>query len=312
MYNGPIIDAHQHFWEPDKNPHPWLQKEVLIPFRYGDYSAIKRRYLPDDYLHDCAEHRIIGSVYIDAEWDPADPLGETRYIHQVAERYGYPNAVVAQAWLNHPDCGALLQAQAAWPLVRSVRHKPGGALTPAEARQGVRSLMRDNQWQAGYARLEDHGLHFDLQTPWWHLDDAARLARDFPGIQIILNHTGLPADRSPAGLQGWHQAMSLLADLPNVAVKISGLGQAGIAWTLDNNRWIIRETLAIFGHQRCMFASNFPVDSLCVTLPALWRGFKQSVSGLPAADQQALFCDNARRIYRLALPITANVQEHTL
>lgn len=312
MYNGPIIDAHQHFWEPDKNPHPWLQKEVLIPFRYGDYSAIKRRYLPDDYLRDCAEHQVIGSVYIDAEWDPADPLGETRYIHQVARHYGYPNGMVAQAWLNHPDCDALLKAQAAWPLVRSVRHKPGGALTPDAARQGVRSLMSDNQWLAGYARLGDYGLHFDLQTPWWHLDEAARLARDFPATHIILNHTGLPSDRSPAGLQGWHRAMSLLADLPNVAVKISGLGQPGIAWTLDNNRWLIRETLAIFGHQRCMFASNFPVDSLCVTLSALWCGFKQSVSGLPAADQQALFCDNARRIYRLALPITATVQEHTL
>ena len=48
-YDGPIVDAHQHFWEPERNPHPWLQPGVQIPFRYGNYDAIKRRYLPDDY-----------------------------------------------------------------------------------------------------------------------------------------------------------------------------------------------------------------------------------------------------------------------
>lgn len=299
MYNGPIIDAHQHFWEPEINPHPWLAKDVLIPFRYGDYSAIKRRYLPPDYLRDAGEHRIVASVYIDAEWDPRDPLGETRYIHQVAQQYGYPNAVVAQAWLHHPDIADVLAMQAQWPLVRSVRHKPGGGATPQEALAGSRSLMSDERWLQGFALLHKHQLHFDLQTPWWHLNEAARLARDFPDTQIILNHTGLPADRSPEGLAGWRAAMSALAEQENVAVKISGLGQKATPWTVESNRGIVRETLAIFGVERCMFASNFPVDSLCVKLDSLYLAFQQIVSDLEPAAQRALFYDNARRFYRI-------------
>ena len=55
-YDGPIVDAHQHFWEPERNPHPWLQPGVQIPFRYGNYDAIKRRYLPDDYRWDAGRY----------------------------------------------------------------------------------------------------------------------------------------------------------------------------------------------------------------------------------------------------------------
>jgi predicted TIM-barrel fold metal-dependent hydrolase len=157
--------------------------------------------------------------------------------------------------------------------------------------------MSDERWRQGFALLQKHRLHFDLQTPWWHLDEAARLARDFPTTQIILNHTGLPADRSPEGLAAWKAAMKHVAKYDNVAVKISGLGEKGIPWSVERNRRIVREALAIFGSQRAMFASNFPVDSLCVRLEDLWRGFKQIVADLAPQAQRALFYDNARRLY---------------
>jgi predicted TIM-barrel fold metal-dependent hydrolase len=79
LWNGPIVDAHQHFWEPTGNNHPWLQPGVLIPFRYGDYSAIKRQYLPKDYLADTKDHAVCETVYVETEWDPATPIEETRY-----------------------------------------------------------------------------------------------------------------------------------------------------------------------------------------------------------------------------------------
>jgi predicted TIM-barrel fold metal-dependent hydrolase len=161
--------------------------------------------------------------------------------------------------------------------------------------------MGDAAWRRGYALLERYGLSFDLQTPWWHLGEAAALARDFPATQIVLNHTGLPSDRSPEGLAGWRQAMAGLAACPNVAVKISGLGQPGRAWTVEANGRIVRDTIAIFGVERCMFASNFPVDGLCATFDTIFAGFKAIVAGLDPADQRRLFHDNAERIYRLAI-----------
>lgn len=298
LYSGPVVDAHHHFWDPTVNHHPWLMPDAAIPFRYGDYSAIKRPYLPAAYFADAAAHRVVRTVYVETEWDAADPIGETRYAEALARKYGVPNAIVAQAWLDRADAADVLAAQAASPLVRSVRHKPGGARSPAEA-GATRSLMSDETWRRGYALLEPHGLHFDLQAAWWHLDEACLLARDFPATTIVLNHTGLPSDRSEAGLHGWRAAMARFAEHPNTRVKISGIGLRGVPWTAEGNRWIVRETIAMFGPERAMFASNFPVDSLCGTFDTIFSGFKAIVTDLPDADQRRLFHDTAGDVYRL-------------
>jgi predicted TIM-barrel fold metal-dependent hydrolase len=297
IWNGPIVDAHHHFWDPQVNPHPWLAEGASIPFRYGDYSAIKRRYLPPEYFRDAGEHDVVQTVYVETEWEPTDPIGETRFIEEIAARYGVPNAVVAQAWLDHPDAIAVLTEQAAFKSVRSVRHKPGGPASPDEVGQ-QRTLMSDEHWRKSYAALEKLGLRFDLQTPWWNLPEAELLARDFPQTTLILNHAGLPSDRSEHGLAGWHAAMSRLAEQPNVVVKISGLGQRGKPWRAEDNAWIVREIIAMFGAERAMFASNFPVDSLCGSFDDIYSGFKSIVRDLPRADQERLFYSNARRIYR--------------
>lgn len=297
LYDGPIVDAHHHFWDPQRNHHPWLSGSENIPFRYGDYSALKRRYFPEDYLADAGEHRVVATVYVETEWDPRDPIGETRFIHEVAARYGAPNAVVAQAWLDAADAAELLTAQAAFERVRSVRHKPGGPARPDEVGQ-YRSLMSDERWRRGYAELARHGLHFDLQTPWWNLAEAVELARDFPDTLLILNHAGLPSDRGEQGLAGWHAAMAHFADCANVAVKISGIGQADRPWRAEDNAWIVGETIAMFGSERTMFASNFPVDGLCGSFDDIYGGFKRIVADLPRERQEQLFYHNARRIYR--------------
>ena len=116
----PIIDAHQHFWDLEHNRHPWLQDLPLIPFRYGDYTAIRRNYLPADFRRDCGTHRVLKTVYVEAEWDPQDPVGETRWVSALAAAQGLPNAIVAQAWLDRVDAAEVLAAQAAFPLVRAV------------------------------------------------------------------------------------------------------------------------------------------------------------------------------------------------
>ena len=169
--------------------------------------------------------------------------------------------------------------------MRGIRHKP---------RPGQ---VSDGRWRAGFAQLARHGLRFDLQAPWSQLDEAARLAGDFPGASIILNHTGLPADRSRAGIAGWKKALHTLAACPNVAIKISGLGVPGQAWTAQSNREIVLAAIDIFGAGRSMFASNFPVDGLCASFDAIVTGMQAIVRGHSAVEQRALFHDNAIRIY---------------
>ena len=185
------------------------------------------------------------------------------------------------------------------PLVRGIRHKPRAASHPREARRGEPGSMDDPRWRAGFAQLERCGFSYDLQTPWWHLGAAAELAADFPATQIVINHTGLPADRSPEALEGWRRALETVAAQLNVAIKISGLGRPGLPWTIEANGPIIRDAISIFGAERCMFASNYPVDRLAGAFEAIYDGFLAAVAEYSPEDRRKLFHDNAVRIYRL-------------
>ena len=294
-----IIDPHQHFWDLERNYYPWLCDPEPIAFRYGDYEALRKSYSPADYRHDAGRNRIAMTVHVQADWDPRDPVGETRWLDALRLRHGLPTACVAHAELDQDDAAELLARHAEHALVRGIRHKPHAAQRPDQARRGLPGSMDDPRWRRGFALLERLSLSFDLQTPWWHLDAACDLARDFPRTAIILNHTGLPVDRTVEGLAGWRAAMGALARYSNVFVKISGLGQRDRAWTLEANGAIIRDTIAIFDVERCMFASNFPVDKLCGTFETIYAGFRAAVAHLPLAEQRRLFHDNAVRVYRL-------------
>ncbi len=137
------------------------------------------------------------------------------------------------------------------------------------------------------------------QAPWWHAVQAAALAVDFPGTPLIINHSFLPADRSPDGLAGWRDALETVAGQPNVALKISGLGPAGRPWRAAENVPLIRDAIAIMGWERCMFASNFPVDGLVATFDQVAGAFLDAIADRPLRQVQALLHDNAVRIYRL-------------
>jgi len=299
-----ILDAHQHFWDLSANYLPWLADKP-VNFRYGNYDAIKRNYLPEDLRADAAEFELVGSVFIETEWNPDDPEGEVAWVSALRQREGLPSVMVAQAWLDRADAADVLAAHGRTSFVRGIRHKPKAAASPADVVRGAAGSMGDPAWRRGYALLAPNGLSFDLQTPWWHLSEAADLVQAFPETQLILNHTGLPADRSGAGLSGWREAMRTLARNSNAAVKISGLGQRGQRWSADANRGVVLDTIEIFGPDRCMFASNFPVDSLVGDYRTIFSGFAEIVADFSQAERDDLFVNNAARIYRIDLEASA-------
>ena len=202
------------------------------------------------------------------------------FIAGLRAEYRLPSVAVAQAWLDRDDCAAVLEAHAQYSFVRGVRHKP----QPGQ--------MDDARWRAGYARLAPLGLHFELQAPCQELAAAARLARDFAGTTIVLNHAGLPL---PGQLDGWQTAMAELARCANVAVKISGLGNLD---ALAQHQ-VIGTVLELYGTRRATFASNYPVDSLRASYDAIYAVFDDATRGLSATERRDLFHDNAVRIYRM-------------
>ncbi|ARC90305.1 amidohydrolase [Rhodovulum sp. MB263] len=299
-----IVDAHCHMWDLSLGRHPWLAEGVLHPHRYGDYSEVKRDYLPADYRAATRPWTIAAAVHMEAEWTPEDPLGEARWIADLHAKTGFPAAMTAQVWLDRPGAHELIAAQAAFPLVRSLRHKPKAFARAADWHEAhaLAGSMRCPDFRRGYAGLAAHGLHFELQTPFWHLPDAAELARDFPETMIVINHAGVPGSRDPAVLADWRRALSVAAARPNIRIKISGLGVPGEAWTTEAQREVILTCIEIFGAGRAMFASNMPVDGMFRSFPDLIADFMAVTSDLPEADRRAFFAGTAAHTYGLDLP----------
>jgi predicted TIM-barrel fold metal-dependent hydrolase len=295
----PIVDPHHHFWDLGRNYYPWLCDPKPIPFRYGDSTPLKRNYMPPDYQRDAGGLNIVKTVHAEALWEASDPAGETRWLEQVAQEFDYPHACIGAAHFARDDIARVLAAHAKSKLTRGVRNFPTAASKHTDAKRGEPGSMDDPKWRRGYALLEQHGFSFDLQTPWWHLDAAAELARDFPNTPIIIVHAGLPVDRSEQGLAAWRAALEAAAAHPNVAIKISGLGRPGLPWTLIANGPVIRDAINIFGPERAMFASNYPVDSLTGSFQMIYGGFRAAVSNRPPEERRMMFHDNAVRIYRL-------------
>jgi len=129
--------------------------------------------------------------------------------------------------------------------------------------------------------------------------EAAAVARAFPNTPIVLNHTGFPWDRSEAGLAAWRQGMATLAREPNVHVKISEFGLRDRAWDYESNRLVVLEALAIFGIERAIFATNFPVAGLRIGYGELVAAMGRMVGHLPPADRDRFFWKNAKAFYRL-------------
>ena len=293
-----LVDAHHHLWDLGANYYPWLADHPE-PFFLGDYSALKRNYLPDDYRRDASGHNVVGTVHVEAEWTRDDQVGETRWISQLAAREGMPTAIVAHAWFHTDNAEEVVAAQAAFPQVRGIRSKPVTSASPDAMTPGVPGTMQDERWLRGFALLERHGLSWDLRVPYWHLYEAAEVARAFPATPIVLNHTGFPWDRSEAGLAVWRAAMEAIAACPNVHLKVSEFGLKDQPWEYESNRRVVLDALRIFGIERCMFATNFPVAGLRVGYDELVRAVKRMVSGFSEAEQDGFFRGNATAFYRL-------------
>ena len=293
----PIVDAHHHLWDLAGDlTYPW---HTNTEHSYmGDNSALRRTYMPPEFRRDSALHNVIATVHIEAECDRSRQVRETEWLTKVAAEFGMPNAIVAHAWIDEPNSEEILLAHKQFPLVRGIRTKPIISKGPGDSVRGQPRSMQDPKWRKGIGLLAKHDLSWDLRVTWWHLEEAADVVREHPGLRVVLNHTGYPLDRSPEALKVWRRGMEALAALPNnVHCKISGLTVLGEPGTLQANKPIIRDAISIFGADRCLFASNFPVDGLKGSWDYLYSCFKAAVSDMPLADRRKMFAENSLRFY---------------
>jgi predicted TIM-barrel fold metal-dependent hydrolase len=289
----PFVDAHQHLWELNRLDYPWLvepgiadQTEFL-----GDYAAIRTDWGPDRLGREFHGQRVSATVHVDAACLPRQAVAETAWLDLVAREHRFPNALVVFCDLRSPDAREVMEAHlAASAFTRGVRARPE---VPAQA------AFRD-----GLRHAAALGLSFELAQPPGRFREGLEVARLLADLQIIVGHAGFPQQRDPEYRDLWRREMRTLAAAPNVAVKISGLGMADHHWAIESIEPWVMDTLDLFGVERCMFGTNWPVDSLYSSYAEVVDAYRLLIrrAGMTRAEQHAVLHGNAERLYRIQPP----------
>ncbi len=292
-----IVDAHFHVWRQDDLP--WL-KGPMQPRIFGPYEPIRRDYPMSEYLDDIAGTGVTKSVYVQANWPTDRAEDEAAWIESLIAETGWPHGLVAYADMGAEDVRPALDRLARFPHLRGIRQQFHWHQNPTYRFAPHADLCRDATVQKNVARLADYGLVFDLQVFDDQMDGACALARACPDVTFVLQHAGMLEDTSDAGRAKWRTAMEGLAGCPNVVSKLSGFGTFQHRLDPDLIAWLTTETVGMFGADRCLWGSNFPIEKLWTDYTALIEAHRRAAGGLSAAEQQAIFHDTATRVYRLA------------
>jgi predicted TIM-barrel fold metal-dependent hydrolase len=262
-----MIDAHHHIWR--QADLIWLQGPEQ-PRIFGSYCAIKRDYPIAEYLEDIAGTGIERSVYVQANWPPQKFAEEAAWVQSVADEHGWPHAMVGYADFTSDDACEQLRWLSIYPLMRGVRQQFHWHENPAFRFAARRDLPADPAVHRNIARLADYGWTFDLQVFSGQMAHAAVLARACPEATFILQHAGMLEDQSTEGWTQWREGMKQLADCQNVVTKLSAFGTFIRRNDPDFIARMVGETVAIFGTERCMFGSNFPIEKIWTSYRQLW------------------------------------------
>jgi predicted TIM-barrel fold metal-dependent hydrolase len=219
------------------------------------------------------------------------------------DQTGIPTVCVGAAALESEDIADVLAGHASFAFMRGIRSTPKLNQPIVGMAGSGGASMDDKRWRDGYAQLERHGFVCDLLVQYPQMEEAARVAREFPRTTMVVNHLAYPSpDLDPGRMATWRKALELIAREPNVVLKVSGQSLGGVPWRAENHIGPIRDAVSIMGAGRCMFGSNFPVDRLAGSFGIIVEGMRAAVSHLSDAEQRQFFRDNAARVYRIALP----------
>ena len=291
------IDAHHHLWDLTAVHYPWLMADGQVRF-FGDPAPIQRNYLLPEFRASADAAGFQGSVHIQVGAD--NGYAEAKWVDRVVQdNPDWPMVQVAFCDLCAADRESRLNDLEALPSVRGVRQIVGRA--PGEdAKSGSNALLLSDEFHRGLQSVSDRGLSFDLQLIPELIAKTTAILQDLPDLRVALCHAGSPHDRSVEGIKRWRHELSALAGLPNVVCKISGLGMFDHDWTVDRFRPLVETCIELFGPNRCMIGSNFPVDSLSSDYATLMDGFRCLTAEYSEADTDQIFGQTALDFYQFA------------
>jgi len=281
-----VVDAHVHLWDPARADwYPYLAGRQDIGM--GDISRMCRLFDQKTYVAESAAWPIQKFVHVAAA-TPAVGLSETAELEEQAQASGHPDAIIGSVNPAHTVSemvDALDRQLATSPRFRGVRAPglPTGPVPPPEVLRG----------------LAERGLVFDLMAHPDELHDAARALAGHDDLTVVVEHAGWPRTDTDDEHELWRAGMAELAGLgPRVHCKVSGLAMPLATMAPSAYRRWVEGCLELFGVDRCLFASNFPVDGLHGTFDELFTTYDELTEHLDPAAREKVFAANAERVYR--------------
>jgi predicted TIM-barrel fold metal-dependent hydrolase len=294
---GGIIDAHHHIWR--QADLLWLNGP-MAPRIFGSYEPIRRDYLIEEYLADVTPFGVRKSVYVQTNWPLDKSVAEVRWVQEVADRTGWPHAIVGCADLMDESCPDVFAEQArVSPLMRGIRLQLHWHNNPAFRFAPVPDQMNASLFRRNLAHLAEYGWAFGLQVFPGQMPDAAKLAADFPAIPFVLTHAGMLESNRSGHCGPWLGGMKRLAEQPNVFVTLSGLGTFSHRVAPAFIAQVVGNCIELFGAERCMFGSNYPIEKMWTDFCVLLEAHMQALAGLSESDRANVLRNTATRVYRL-------------
>jgi len=289
------IDAHHHLWQLGRFPYSWLAPGSP-PRPFGDHSVLRRDYLLADYLRDIADLGIVASVFVEANAG-APGTAELDWVDAVAAT-GFPAAAIGSADLRRPDLAAVLDRFAASPRMRGVRMSLCWSERPEWCFVDRPDVMASEAFRNGLRELTRRGMNFDVLVVPGQLSELATLAAANPDQQFLLNHLGTPLQQ-PEDRADWAAGMRECARCPNLSVKLSGLWVIDRRWRPERIAEPVRRVVDLFGPDRCLWASNYPVERHMCPAGDQIASLEEVLSDLGETDRDRIFRDTASRIYSI-------------
>ena len=310
-----IVDPHHHLWDRSFSTY-------LAPDLHKDLTA----------THNVAKTVFVECManYDDQRFEHMRPVGETVFVAAEADALDAGGGPSIAGIVGHADMmlgDAVEDVLAAHDAVGGGRFRGIRHATAWDASDEIRNghgnpfelMMGKDDFRAGARKLAAMGFSFDAWLYHPQIPELAALAAAVPEVTIILDHMGAPLAVGPYGQDRdrtraeWKASMRLLAANPHVFLKVGGIGMGqhfATGWTTlaappgseeVAEYWgdDVRFCIDLFGPDRCMFESNFPVDRETLPYPVLWNAFQIMAADYSDAEQDDLFFRTASRVYRL-------------
>ena len=290
MAKPEFVDAHVHFydmghpelfyahWQPDED-HPVLGAQTR--------KLAARNWLAEDFIAVSRDSKVTKAVHVQAAIGSPDPVTETEWLQEAADRTGFPHAIVAYADLRDPGIEAVLERHCEFPNMKGVRDFSYG------------DYLVEPDFHRGYALMEEYDLVASIAAQWQDMEKLRDLAARFPNTVIVIDHAGGPMECTPEYFNNWKQGMQTAAQAENIICKISGLGMGDHNWTVDSIRPYVLHCIETFGVERSLFATNWPVDSLWSDYDTIVNAYDEITRDFTEDERRAMFSSNTERLYRI-------------